>query len=218
MATIKMNAHVDPEDQIALARELIQHWQPHYPLLAWHGPYPTWENLKAVCGLIYEFFVKRPRQGIFSGAQLAFRLIKLRDAGSTAAFVREILENDRYIDTPDEAVESGMEFIRNWAGFTFPRYLSALDRIQAEVFGRRGLKAGNYVAYAAEVESLFMPGEIPELEEYGLPTEIGRKIQGRLIVGQGLDAALLSLRRSDLGGLPLSPFEQDLIERCRTDL
>ncbi|MBF0305807.1 MAG: DEAD/DEAH box helicase [Alphaproteobacteria bacterium] len=218
MATIKVNAHVDPEDQIALARELTQRWRTHFPLLSWYGPYPTWENLKAVCVLIYKFFVKRPRQGIFTGPQLAFRLMKLRACGSTAAFVREIMENDKYITTADEAVESGMEFIRNWAGFTFPRYLNALDRIQAEVFGRSGLRPGNYAAYAAEVESLFMPGEIPALEEYGLPTEVGRKIQGRLIVGQGLDAALMSLQRADLGGLPLSLFELEVIERCRVDL
>lgn len=218
MATIKLNAHVDPEDQIALARELTQRLRAHYPLLCWHGPYPTWENLEAVCKLIYEFFVKRRRQGISSGRQLAFRLRKLREAGSTAAFVREILENDRYIDTPDEAVESGMEFIRNWAGFTFPRYLSALDRIQSEVFGRRGLRPGNYAAYAAEVESLFMPGEIPKLEEYGLPTEVGRKIQRRLVVRQGLDAALASLQQVDLDGLQLSLFEREMIERCRIDL
>lgn len=218
MATIKMSAHVDPDDQIALARELAQRPHTYHPLLYWHGPYPTWENLEAVCELIYRFFVKKRRQGIGSGRQLAFRLMRLREAASTATFVREILENDRYITTVDEAVESGMEFIRNWAGFTFPRYLRALDRIHADVFGRRGLRPGNYAVYAAEVESLFMPSEIPRLEEYGLPTEVGRKIQDRLAVRQGLDAALASLQHADLGGLSLSPFEREMIKRCQMDL
>lgn len=218
MEVLKANAHVDPDDQIALARELSERWRAHHPLLSWRGPYPTWENLEAACTLIYGSFVKRPRQGIHSGRQLAFRLMKLRDTGSTAAFVREILAKDKYASTPDEAVETGMEFIRNWAGFTFPRYLNALDRIQSEVFHRLGLTPGNYAAYAAQVESLFMPGEIPKLEEYGLPTELGRKIQGRLVVGQGLDAALASLQSINLDGVALSPFEQELIRRCRKDL
>ncbi|WP_162530763.1 DEAD/DEAH box helicase [Rhodovastum atsumiense] len=218
LATIRLNAHINPEDQIALAKELMQRFHTLHPPMFWTGLYPTWPQLQTACMLIFNFFIKRPRQGVFSGSQLAFRLNKLREAGSTAAFIRVILSSDRNVETPDEAVETGMEFTRNWAGFTFPRYLIALDRIQAEVFRRRGLRPGNYAAYAAAVESLFMPREIPELEEYGLPTEIGRKIQSRLVIGQGLDVALLSLKRADLSGIPLSPFEREMVDRCRADL
>ena len=111
-----------------------------------------------------------------------------------------------------------MEFTRNWAGFTFPRYLSALNLIQQEVFSRFELKPGDYSGYAAEVEHLFLPGELPQLDEYGLPIEIGRKIQDGLNLGGGLDNALVSLQKLNLLDFDLSPFECELVERCRTDI
>lgn len=218
VVTIRRNAHIEPTDQIALARVLMEDTLRLQPLLAWHGPFPKWGQLVATCDVIFKHLIKNPRQGVFSGKQLAFRLNQMRHAGSTSEFIRVVLENERKIDTADEAVESAMEFTRNWAGFTFPRYLSALNLIQQEVFSRLGLKAGDYSAYAAEVEHLFLPVELPQLDEYGLPIEVGRKVQDGLNLGEGLDNALVSLQKLNLLDFDLSPFECELVERCRTDI
>ena len=148
VATIRKNAHVEPTDQIALANELMENRQRLQPLLSWHSPFPKWDQLLAVCEIIFDHFIKKPRQGVFSGRHLAFRLIQMRQADSTSDFISIILEKDRDIDSADEAVESAMEFTRNWAGFTFPRYLSALNLIQQEVFSRFELKPGDYSGYA----------------------------------------------------------------------
>lgn len=218
VGVIRRNAHIEPEDQIALARELIDNRQRLQPLLSWHGPFPEWNQLLATCELMFQYFIKRPRQGVFTGRQLAFRLRQMRNAGSASDFIRVVLENGRDGDTPDDAVESAMEFTRNWAGFTFPRYLSALNLIQQEIFPRFGLGAGEYSVYAAEVEHLFLPAELPQLDEYGLPIEVGRKIQDGLVLGEGLDGALSSMMKLDAAAFQLSPFEQGLLERCRKDL
>lgn len=218
VGVIRKNAHIEPEDQIALARVLTEDRQRVQPLLAWHGPYPTWEQLAATCDVLFKYLIKAPRQGVFSGKQLAFRLNQMRQSDSTSDFIRVVLENERNIDTADDAVESAMEFTRNWAGFTFPRYLSALNLIQQEIFPRFGLASGDYSAYAAEVEHLFLPAELPQLDEYGLPVEVGRKVQQGLELGIGLDGALVSLQKLDLAAFELSPFECGLIERCRKDL
>lgn len=217
-ATIRQNAHVDPEGQIALARELIRDQQRLNPLLSWRGARPSWESLQTACDLIFRHFVKSVRAGVGSGAQLAFRIRQLQEARSTSNYVRVILERDNKVETPDEAVEAAMEFQRNWAGFTFPRYLIALELIQKEVFGKRGLPVGDYSAYAVLVEHLFLPSEIPAMEEYGLPTEVGRKLQRHLRLGEGLDAALASLRRLPLPNVDLTDFEKELVERCRRDI
>ena len=68
-------------------------------------------------------------------------------------------------------------FQRNWASFAFPRYLRALDLIQKEVFGDLGMRYGDYSLYGVKVESLFLPPELPALEEYGLPVQLGLKLQ-----------------------------------------
>ena len=132
--TIRKNAHIEPTDQIALAAELVESRNHLLPLLSWNTPFPDWSQLVTTCDLLFRHFIRTPRQGVFSGKHLAFRLNQMREANTTRDFIQTVLETDRNVDSPDEAVESAMEFSRNWAGFTFPRYLSALNLIQIESF------------------------------------------------------------------------------------
>ena len=97
-------------------------------------------------------------------------------------------------------------FQRNWASFAFPRYLRALDLIQKEVFGDLGMRYGDYSLYGVKVESLFLPPELPALEEYGLPVQLGLKLQRRLTLNNGLDRAIQSLRSLNTHGAGLSVF------------
>ena len=54
-STLKMNKHVDPDDQIALARYLRQNADHASAMLSW-AQFPTYEQLEYVCGLIDQFF------------------------------------------------------------------------------------------------------------------------------------------------------------------
>lgn len=137
---------------------------------------------------------------------------------SSAAYIRKILESDTKVKSVDAAVELAMEFRRNWAGYYAPRYLHALHLIQKEVFDRRGLTAGDYTVYAGDLENLFQPSEIMNLDEYGLPAEIGIKLRNRIAVGGGLDAAIASVRLLDPRSLPLTEFERSVVETCRAGL
>ena len=49
------------------------------------------------------------------------------------------VENVEYSPTPDDAVESVLEFLRQWAMYYFPRYITAVDAIQTEILGQRGM-------------------------------------------------------------------------------
>jgi hypothetical protein len=69
-------------------------------------------------------------------------------------------------------VEDALEFLRNWASFHVPRSLSALQRIQAEVYGRLGMRAGDYSVFAVRLESLLLTPSLAALDEYGLPLAI----------------------------------------------
>jgi hypothetical protein len=218
MATIRRNAHVDPDDQIELARYLEEHHARLQPKLTWRGPMPTWEQLLTCCELLFDHFVKTRRCNISSGRQLAFKLRWLSDARSSAAYIRKILAEDKNVKSVDAAVELAMEFRRNWAGYHAPRYLHALDLIQKEVFGRLGLAMGDYTVYASDLENLFQPSEIMSLDEYGLPAEIGFKLGNRIALGGGLDAAISSLRALDTRAIALSNFEREVIETCRGGL
>lgn len=189
---IKENAHLDPDTQVRLARFLDDNVRILNPLLAWSGR-PEWDQLRKTCELIFDFFCTRGQSGVFSGGQLAFRLLRLRLAGSTKEFIQDILDNDSYVVGADDAVEVALQFQRNWAMFNFPRLLMALERIQDFIFSSHDLKSGNYGYYAVEVESLFLAPEVVALEEYGIPVEIGRKLMPHISVGEGLDETLRSL-------------------------
>ena len=60
--------------------------------------------------------------------------------------------------------------------------------------------------------------EIPALEEYGIPIQVSVKLQRRLVLGEGLDRAIDSLKQ--LAGLEnvLSDFERQLVEDARSEL
>jgi hypothetical protein len=108
-------------------------------------------------------------------------------------------------------VQSVLDFIRLWASHHFPRLLRALSNIQADVFIRAGLRPGNYELFANRVENLFLDSSIVALDEYGIPLELGRKLE-RFLKPEGiLDTTLERLRLLDPRRLGLSTFEQELI-------
>lgn len=217
--TIRANSGIDPQAQIALARKIRLNARAWQHLLGWSG-YPTYDQLKLVCGLIFDAFVGKRRDGISSGSQLAFRLNRFRMvSGDIRAFIADVLANDNQVaGDPDAAVLAALEFQRSWAMFRFPKLLMALDRIQSEVLSSLRMKPGNYGKFASDLENGMMPPELVGLDEYGLPVQIGRKLAGALPLGQGLDAALAALRRLNSGFVRLSAYERMVLERVQAGI
>jgi hypothetical protein len=217
--TIRANSGIDPQSQIALARKIRQNAQAWRHLLGWNG-YPTYDQLKLVCGLIFDAFVGKRRDGISSGSQLTFRLNRFRMVnGDIRAFIADVLANDNQVaGEPDAAVLTALEFQRSWAMFRFPKLLMALDRIQSEVLSSLGMKPGNYGKFAADLENGLMPPELVGLDEYGLPVQIGRKLARALPLGQGLDAALVALRSLNPASVRLTAYERLVLDRVKSSI
>ena len=175
VSVLRENSHIDPLQQINAARTIRQQAAELHRFLAWNG-IPGYEQLRKTCEIIFDQFIQRPSNGVFSGAQLAFRLNEMRRAGTIQDFISTILQRDNRIESADEAVE---------AAFLFQRIL---------------------------------PVEIPALEEYGIPIQVSVKLQRRLVLGEGLDRAIDSLKQ--LAGLEnvLSDFERQLVEDARSEL
>lgn len=154
-----------------------------------------------------------------NGRQLAFLLTQLRQLGA-AGFIRAQAQasGSRAPADPSDRVENALEFLRNWASFNFPRALTALERIQAEVFGRLGLSAGSYAPFAVRVENLMLPPALAALDEYGLPLQLATQLEPFLPSSSDLDAVLAVLRRLDAGQLRLSGFEAELLKEIQQTL
>ena len=217
LAVIRANAGIAPGAQIALAREIAEAVQRYQRLLVWRRS-PTYEQLQAVCELIWTYLVGSRRRigGVSSGRQLAFRIHRL----ATLRRVRALIDDElgRRGTDPDTAVEDVLDFLRSWARFHFPRYLACVDRIQRSVFVREARPAGDYTFFRTRVESLFLDPTLLALEEYGLPVQVSQRIEHVLRPEGGLDAVLERVRGLDASGLDLGEFETRLLEDTQRHL
>jgi len=213
---LRRNVGVDPAAQLRLAQTILAKPQAYSRELNWSGM-PTYDQLKVVCTLIWDFLVvqKSMRAGVASGSQLTFKINQLRSIQNVRALIQN--EMSRTTD-PDEAVENVLEFLRYWATFHFPRHLMALDAIQRSIFTKQKLPAGDYSVFASQVENLFIDPAIIGLDEYGVPLQIGQRIQSYLNPHGDLDVALSRLRALNVDGVPLTPFENRVLKIAQADL
>jgi hypothetical protein len=210
---LRSGTGIDPRAQNRLACEIRSNAGIYWPLLSWVG-FPNWDQLEAVSKLIWEYLVsdKRMRAGVGSGRQLAFKIDRFRRTkGADGLLKAELLQ--RTAESPDEVVEEVIDFLRSWCSFAFPRYLLAVNRIQHAVFLKMNRHPGDYVAFATQVENWFLPPALMALDEYGVPIQIGQKLQRYLLQLQSdsLDDVLMRLHKLDVSRMPLSDFEKSLV-------
>ena len=214
---LRQGTGIDPDAQNRLARALRERSQLYWPSLHWSGP-PRYEELRTVCELIWEYLVpdKRRRAGVSSGKQLAYKINQFRRSRGMSTFMQGELETDA--DRADEIVEETMDFLRSWANFWFPRYLMAVDRIQKSVFAKLGRPSGDYGMFAGQVENWFLDPAIMALDEYGVPIQVGQKLEAWLRPDGDLDGVLERLKALAVAEVGLTPFERLLVEDARRHL
>ena len=139
METIRANAHVEPQQQIELAGHIRLNADELYPYLSWRGQ-PTNDQVYKICELLFDTLLSNVgRSAVRSDRQLAYLLTRLQEQGASGFITEQAFASGR--GAPADAsdrVENALEFLKNWASFYFPRALSALERIQDEVFERLG--------------------------------------------------------------------------------
>ena len=211
LETLKLGKGIDPQAQNALALAIRTRESYYWPLLNWNR-YPTWEQLEATCVLIWGFFLSdsRMRSGVASGRQLAFKIDQFRQSQSMTRFLKRELAN-RGEKSADEVVDDVIDFLRTWANFAFPRYLMTIDRIQRSVFSKLNRTPGDYGLYASRIQNWFVDPALMALDEYGIPIQLGQKLQDHLRPDGDLDAAIERLKKLDVDRLSLTVFEKSLI-------
>ena len=219
METIRANAHVDPQQQIELAKYLRLNAEELYSYLAWRGQ-PTNDQIYKICELLFDTLLSGvSRNAVRSDRQLAFLITRLQERGASEFVTDQAFASGPGVRAdPSERVENALEFLRTWASFYFPRALSALELIQREVFERLGLPVGSYSAFAVRVEHLMLPPSLAALDEYGLPLQLAKRLEGRLPAEEGLDVVLDALRGLDIEQLDLARFEAGLLHELQRSL
>lgn len=218
LETIKENAGLEPWGQINLAREIAENIGQLGPMLSWRGM-PSYDNLKFVLDLAWRYLGVRSGAGVNSAAQLTYRINQYRSQPSYTAQLSEAVKG-KSGDEADEALETFLEFARQWVNFKAPRLIGAVHRIQAEVLQRHSYTPGDYTFFCGQLESMFMSPVITALEEYGVPIQLGERLMPILGEPETLDGALAALAKrlpEDIVGI--SRFELVLIQPlCRADV
>jgi hypothetical protein len=215
LRVLRDNRGVPPANQLNLALHIRKNAERLHPLLNWRTATPRAEQVNTACELIWNFLLPgRAPRGARTHRQLAFFIRRFSAEPDIRALIEAEIANQRELNEssgPDEAVETVLDFLRNWANYHFPRYLMALSRIQAVVYMDLDLPGGDYSSYAGQVENYFRAPGVAALDEYGIPLQIGKKLEGLLPDVSDLDGAIASLKAIDLRGVDLDTFEREMI-------
>lgn len=216
--TLKKNSYIDLDKQLQLASFIQSRLNRIHSLMKWEQ-YPTKEQLKLACLLIWQSFVapKNRIYGVSSGKQLHFRLNQFRAAGSIKNFIATIIEAED-AQTPDSinnAIELAFDIQRHWINFQFPRYLMSLGDIANDIFRKNNLPLCDYSYFASLVECYFMSPYVIPMDEYGLPIQISKKIGDMIEISSNMDDALKQLSNFSPMQEQFSSIECEFIEEFK---
>ena len=213
--TLRKNSYIDLDKQLELASFIQSKLNRIHNLMKWEQ-YPTNEQLKSACRLIWNYFVSSRKRiyGVSSGEQLHFRLNQFRGAKNIKNFIATIIEaeNAQTPDSINNAIELAFDIQRHWINFQFPRYLMSLGDIANDIFRKNNLPLCDYSYFASLVECYFMSPYVIPMDEYGLPIQISNKVGEITEISSNIDDALEQLRRFIPSQYKFSSIEREFIE------
>lgn len=212
--TLKKNSYIDLDRQINLANFIHKNISKIHQFIKW-SQYPTNDQLKLACMLIWEYFIasKKRIYGVSSGKQLHFRINQFREAGSIKNFIDTIVSevDGNKSDEVNEAIELSFDIQRHWINFQFPRYLMSLGSIANDVFVKQNLATCDYSYFASLVECYFISPYVVPMDEYGLPIQVSKKIGDIVQISSNIDEALVQLSQFNPPIQKFSKIEREFI-------
>jgi len=216
--TIKANSNIEPQSQIDLAAFIKNDLRGYHYILKWNR-FPTYDQLKFACELIWKFLIQGGRVGgISSGSQLAFKINNLRTVGNIKDLIANEIDEDEEPEKVNEAIENILEFIRFWAQYNFPKYMMALNRIQKELYEEINFQTGDYSYFSSQIECLFTDPLFVALDEYGIPIQTSNKIKDKLDTNGNLDDLLEQIRELPIESLDVTKFEKELLTDAQNQI
>ncbi len=214
--TLRLNRNTPVEVQERIAATIRADLIQYEDTLRWSG-IPRAPQLETVCNLVFDFLERNllPGYDVHSGRALAWHINSLRIEQNLSSYVQRCILGRRAEQTPSDAVESGLRFIRNIVCQRFPRDLMVIEAIQRDIFTHLGLNPGDYAAFAEQAENLFMPSALFALDEYGVPVQTAQQLASHLLPARSLDTVLARLLTLPLRELDLPEFEIDILEEVR---
>lgn len=209
LQTLRENKGVPLSWQLETADQITSDRRRWMRTLAWNGTYPTSAQVRDLAPLL--FTLTGSGNAVRTAKQLGARVNMLRSQqGDFKALVEQAVSRGT---SADDAMESELEFLRNWAQFKIPTAFAAVEKIVNDALSADRFTASSTAVFANELENLFLPPFAAVLEEYGLPVSLTLKLRHQLDLGRasGLDEVLDRLREIDVPPSTLGPFEREML-------
>lgn len=189
LATIRANKGFDPELQIEAAK-LIYEDSLLRAKLARSGSLSIREMRPVIDFCFNNILTPTQRRGM-NVPRLVGMVDAVRQSGGCLVEVVSKQEQYKYPNEDvSDLVSRVLAFERNWMGFTIPSMLRSMQRIYNEIASNLGERAANYEFFISQVESLFLPAGVLDLDEYGLPVPIAMRFYSMGMV-QSSDVSLV---------------------------
>lgn len=210
--TLKQNAFIDLDVQIAIAKELEENLGNVLSKISWNQ-IPNSAQLKFLCEKVWQLSeLSRQTSGVASGSQLYYRLNSyIRHANNLKEYITELIETDYYAKTPNEAVELALDFQRQWLNFRLPRVIKAFQNIVNAILSRNNKPLCDYSFYASYVECYFLKSYVVPLDEYGLPVQVSLAISKHITIPDNIDEALVKIKHYKVQESTLSAIEKEFV-------
>lgn len=215
---LKHLSNIEPEYLLDTASHLFNMEVREINALSWTSR-PQYEHIQLTSEIIWGNLGganSANHAAILSSKMMTYWIWELYKSRNVPLFRKQMIRSQIQGGkiSPDNAVENVLAFLRNWASFNYPKYLSALSEVANYVLTKRGLKGCNYIPFAAAIEHLFQPNSFSTLEEYGLPTEISEKLLAHKLFDKSddLETVVNTLRNKELSRFADGVFERRVIE------
>lgn len=192
--TIRKNRGFDPDLQISAARHMGELSFVEAERLSWTGA-PNVDDARSTLKFAFENLLEPVQRRGINFNMLWGKLQNARaNAGDFKSQVDQQLTYAREGQTRSDVVEDILRFQRNWMGFTIPSMVRALQSVQSDVLGQdTSHPVANYEYLLREVEGLYLPSGVVELEDYGVPTPLGVRLVDLGLRGSDLSELLGNL-------------------------
>ena len=188
-----------------LAEKIKEEIQNSESLILWTGV-PSYEQIGLTFGLAWGI-LKFPKHDIKSPKQLAFFANRLRTSTSIRSYLDGLVHSSGLAAQIE--IDRAFNFMRG-AEHTFPQVLRALEDV-INVVAEQELV--NYKVYAAQLQNMFLPGELRALDEFGVPFPLIERLAG-ILTADDVGIARRELMEPKFGiTSALTPFEQRLLVR-----
>ncbi|KOO57500.1 hypothetical protein WH43_15825 [Rheinheimera sp. KL1] len=181
MSLLIKHQGIDPNKLIRFAEKLIENCNSWNKLMCWDGIYPTSKQLQHLSTILFENFNVSSMGGgtVRSASQLNRKLIDVINQVDDKELICQDyeywIERDNNYSV-DDAVQAVFNFKKNLVNYNLPKIIYAISDIQEIVFQRFEYSFGDFKPFASALENFYYPAAINSLEEFGIPSQVAKKI------------------------------------------